>query len=451
VTRFATGRLWRHPGFLKLWSAQTVSQLGTQVSLLAIPIIGASLLHLDPLSFALLGAIEFVPFLLFALPAGAYADRLPRRAMLIVTDLGRALVLASIPAAFVLGSLTIGQLYIAAFVAGTLTVFFEVAYLAYLPELVERDEILEGNAKLEVTRSASQVAGPGVAGYLISLIGAPLAILADSASFLASAALVLAIPRTQWTRTVAGDGARVGLRREIVEGLQFVLGHRLLRAIAACTALSNLFSNLAYAILVLYLVRALGLGPETIGLVFAVGNFGLLLGAFLGQPLGARLGVGWAIIASAVLFGPSTALVALSAVAPAWGVQLVTTGIFLGSACQVTYNINQVSLRQAVTPDAMQGRMSATMRFIVFGTIPIGVLAGGFLATAIGLGPAIGVGAVGGMVGFVPVLLSPLRGVRTMPTSADEADPARAIGHLSSSTSGTRADIPGSPGSNAAP
>jgi MFS family permease len=239
-------------------------------------------------------------------------------------------------------------------------------------------------------------------------------------SFLASAGLVLAIPATTGAGAVPAPPHRIGIRREISEGLRFVLGHRVLRVIAACTAISNLFSNLAYAILVLYLVRELGLGPAMIGLVFAIGNLGLLLGAFLGQPLGARLGVGWAIIASAVLFGPSTALVALSAAAPGAGIALVTAGFFLGSACQVIYNINQVSLRQAVTPDAMQGRMSATMRFIVFGTIPIGTVAGGAIGGALGLGPALAVGAVGGMVGFVPLLFSPLRGVRTIPVMPDE-------------------------------
>jgi hypothetical protein len=228
-----------------------MSQLGTQVSLLAIPLIGATLLHLDPISFSLLGAIEFAPFLLFSLPAGAYADRLPRRAMLILTDLGRAIVLASIPVAYVLGWLTLLQLYAVAFIAGTFTVFFEVAYLSYLPELVERTEILEGNAKLEVTRSASQVAGPGVAGVVIGLIGAPVAILADSASFVASAGLILAIPPTIRAEPFQAARDRIGIRREISEGLRFVVGHRVLRAIAACTAISNLFSNLAYAILVL--------------------------------------------------------------------------------------------------------------------------------------------------------------------------------------------------------
>ena len=413
----APSGLWRHGPFMKLWSAQTVSQLGTQVSLLAIPLIGAALLRLDPFSFALLGTIEFLPFLLFSLPAGVVVDRLPRRGMLIFADLGRAVVLATIPVAYVVGALGVLQLYVVAFAAGTLTVFFEVAYLSYLPELVGRHDILEGNAKLEISRSGSQIAGPGLAGLLIGIVSAPIAILVDSASFIASAALVLAIPKRHSPARVEPSQASIGIRREIAKGLRFVFRHPLLRALAACTCISNLFSNLAFAIFVLYLVREFGLTAETIGLLFAVGNVGLLVGAFAGRPLGAKLGVGWAIIVSAALFGPSLALVALAPVFRSTAVPLITAGLFLGSFCQVTYNINQVSLRQAVTPDDMLGRMNATMRFIVWGSIPVGELAGGILASAFGLVPAIAVGAVGGMFGFVPLLLSPLRTVRDIPSS----------------------------------
>jgi MFS family permease len=404
---------------MKLWSAQTVSQLGTQVSMLAIPFIGAALLRLDPFSFALLGTIEFLPFLLFSLPAGVVVDRLPRRGMLIFADLGRAAVLATIPVAYVVGALGVFQLYVVAFVAGTLTVFFEVAYLSFLPELVGRDDILEGNAKLEISRSGSQIAGPGLAGLLIGIISAPIAILVDSASFVASAALVLAIPERQSPARAEPSQASIGIKREIADGLRFVFRHPLLRALAACTGISNLFSNLAFVILVLYLVREFSLTAETIGLLFAVGNVGLLAGAFAGRPLGIKLGVGWAIIVSAALFGPSLALIALAPVFRSVAVPLITVGLLLGSFSQVTYNINQVSLRQAVTPDAMLGRMNATMRFVVWGTIPVGELAGGILASAFGLVPAIAVGAVGGTIAFLPLLLSPLRRVRDIPTSPD--------------------------------
>jgi MFS family permease len=416
---FAPAGLWRHVPFMKLWSAQTVSQLGTQVSLLAIPLIGAALLRLDPFAFALLGTAEFLPFLLFALPAGVVADRLPRRGMLIFADLGRAAVLATIPLAYVLGLLGVMQLYVVAFAAGTLTVLFEVAYLSYLPELVGRKDILEGNAKLEITRSASQIAGPGLAGLLIGIISAPIAILADSASFVVSAGFVLGIPKTKSVTPPAQAAASVGIGREIAEGLRFVLRHPLLRALAACTGISNLFSNLAFAIFVLYLVRELGLSAETIGFVLALGNIGLLAGAFAGRPLGAKFGVGWTIIVSAAFFGPSLVLLALAPAFPSLSVTLITAGLFIGLFAQVSYNINQVSLRQAVTPDAMLGRMNATMRFIVWGTIPIGELSGGILASVFGLVPAIAVGAVGGMFGFVPLLLSPMRSVREIPSSPD--------------------------------
>jgi len=416
--------LIRHPDFVKLWTAESISQFGTQVSLLALPLIAALILRVTPFEFGLLGTIEFLPFILISLPAGVWVDRLPRRPILIVGDLGRAIALASIPVAFALGVLTIWQLYVVGFVTGCLTVFFDVAYQSYLPALVDRDDLVEGNSKLEISRSAAQLSGPGAAGLIIGAFTAPVAIVLDSLSFVASALFIFLIRKREAPRrreVQAETGKRTSMRQEIAEGLRYVLSHPHLRAIAACTGSSNLFSNLVFSILILYLVRDLAFEAEQIGIAFSIGAVGFLLGALTANRISGRLGVGPTIIVSAALFGPALILVPL---APA-GQELafVAAAGFITSFSTAVYNITQVSYRQAITPQRMQGRMNATMRFIVWGTIPIGTTLAGFLGGVIGLTQTIWIGVIGSMFIFLPVLLSPVRSLRKMPEPVDEQEP----------------------------
>jgi MFS family permease len=217
------GGLWRHPDFLRLWSAQTISQFGSQVSQLALPL--AAILVLDASAFevALLGTVEFLPFLLFALPAGVWVDRLPRKPILVLGDVGRAVALASIPLAYAFDALTIWQLYVVGFVVGVCTVFFDVAYQSYLPSLVDRAQLVDGNSKLEVSRSAAALAGPGLAGVLIGALTAPYAILLDAISFVWSAGLLFRI-RTE--EIVPAPTETPSMRRKLGEGLRYLLGHR---------------------------------------------------------------------------------------------------------------------------------------------------------------------------------------------------------------------------------
>jgi len=301
-------------------------------------------------------------------------------------------------------------------VTGTLTVFFDVAYQSYLPSLVERDQLVDGNSKLEITRTLAQTAGPAIGGGLIGILTAPLAIVVDSISYGVSALFVSLIRRREPTpdRHVDEQGRqREGLRREVSAGLRFVLGSRYLRAIAASTGTSNLFGSIAFATYIVYAVRALGLTPAEIGLVFGLGNLGAVAGALSGDRWARRFGLGRTIVVSMFLFTPGIFLVA---VAPrAFPVPfLVASGLLTGFST-VVYNINQVSFRQAITPATMQGRMNATMRFVVWGTIPIGQVMGGVIATAVGLSAAIWVGAFGSLLAVVPLLLSPIRTLTTMP------------------------------------
>jgi MFS family permease len=417
----APASLLRHPDFLKLWSAETVSQFGTAITQLALPLTAILILQAGAFQVGLLTTVQFLPFILVGLPAGVWVDRLRRRPLLIVGDLGRAIVLGSIPLAYELGRLHMVHLYVAAFLVGVLTVFFDVAYMSYLPSLVDRRHLVDGNSKLEISRSAAALGGPGLAGGLIQILTAPVAILFDSISYLGSAGFVFWI-RKKEPPVLHPDGpdAKPSMRREIRDGLRYVLRNRMLLPIALTTATSNLFTTMAQAILLLFAVRQLGLSAGVIGLIFAVGNAGFLVGAFVAQPIARRFGVGPTIIWSAVLFGPPAILIAVAT--PSTAVVLLTASGVLMGVSGVTYNINQVSLRQAITPERMQGRMNATMRFMVWGTMPIGGLLGGVLGGAIGLRPTLWVSAAGSLFCFLPLLFSPLPSLRTIPEEAPSAE-----------------------------
>ena len=411
----ASRSLFRHRDFVKLWSAETISVFGTQVTQLALPLIAALTLKVDPFAFGLLGAIEFLPFILLSLPAGVWVDRVRRRPILIAGDIVRAIALVSIPVAFALDALTLWQLYVVGFINGCATVFFDVAYQSYLPALVDRDQIIDGNSKLETSRSAAQIVGPGIAGYLIGAITAPFAILIDSLSYVFSAVFMLAIRRreTRPERRIDEHGRGASMRAEIAAGLRYVGGHRFLRSIAATTATSNFFSNILFAVLILFLTRVMTFSPELIGLAFSIGSVGFLLGALLAGRIGTRFGVGPTIVVSAFLFGPATLLIAMAPRDLAFA--FVAASIFIASLGGAVYNINQVSLRQAITPQPIQGRMNATMRFLVWGTIPLGAIVGGILGGVLGLQTTIWVAAIGGVFTFLPVLLSPVRSIGAMP------------------------------------
>ncbi len=415
------GGLWRHPDFLRLWSGQTISQVGSQISGLALPL--AAILVLDASAFqvASLATVEFLPFLLFALPAGVWVDRLRRRPILILTDLCRAVLLASIPAAYFLDALTIWQLYVVGFLVGTCTVFFDVSYQSYLPSLVRRDQLVEGNSLLELSANAAQASGPGFAGILVGLITAPYAILVDAISFLGSACLLLTI-RAREEPPVKTE--HPNMRRELAEGLRYLLGHRYWRPISVSVALANFFWTMAGSIVLVYLVRTLGMSPELIGIVFTIGSLGGLAGALTAGRISGRIGVGPTIVGSAVLFGPALLLVPL---APQSSPEPFLVASFLVAGAGATlFRITGLSLMQTLTPERLLGRLNASRRFIVWGTIPLGSLVGGALASWIGLRPTLWVGALGACVSFLPVALSPIRHIREMPTE-QEPDPGASL------------------------
>jgi MFS family permease len=405
------GGLWSHGDFLKLWTGQTISEFGSQVSQIAIPTVAVLTLKASAFEVAALETVTFMPFLLFTLPAGVWVDRLRRRPILIAGDAGRALLLASIPIAYLAGHLTLTQLYVVGFVVGIHTVFFDVAYQSYLPALVDRETLVEGNSKLQMTVSGAQIAGPGLSGGLIALATAPYAIVVDAASFLVSGGFTLAIRKGEDPPPAA---ERRRLLVELWEGLQYVVRHRLLLPQALSTGSSNFATNVLFAVYFVYAYRHLGLTPALMGLIGAIGATGWLLGSAFADRLRRLLGVNGATILGAALTGPAALLVPLAPKHDLAIPFLAASGVIMGFGA-VVYNIQQVSLRQAITPERLQGRMNASMRFLVWGTIPLGSLVGGAFASAFGVRAALFVGAAVSFVAILPVLLSPLRTLRAFP------------------------------------
>jgi MFS family permease len=402
---------------MKMWTGQTISQFGSSISQLALPTIAIKLLHASPFAVAALGTVEFLPFLLFTLPAGVWVDRLPRRSVLIVGDVGRGLLLLSVPAAYLWAHITMTQLFVVGFTTGVLTVFFDVAYQSYLPALVDAEYLIEGNSKLEVTRSAGQLAGPAVAGGLIKLLTAPYAVAWDSVSFFISGAFLVAIRKKEPPLEKREDGRRTGMRHELWEGLVYVVKHPYLRPQAISTGTSNFFSNVAFSIVLVFAYRTLGMSVGLVGLLLGIGSIGWMAGAALAPRTQRWLGVGGATIFGAALGGPGTLLVALTP--KSFPVPFFIAGMAIGGAGAVIYNIQQVSLRQAITPERMQGRMNSVMRFLVWGPIPLGALVGGAIATSFGLRTALVVGALGGFTSTIPIIFSPIRKLKEMPESED--------------------------------
>lgn len=402
------------PEFVKLWAAQTVSLFGSQVTGLALPLTAAVTLHASAAQMGVLGAAEYLPFLLIGLVAGVWVDRLRRRPLMVVADLGRAVILGCVPIAALAHVLRIEYLYAVAFLAGVLTVFFDVAYTSFLPALIERTQLVEGNSKLEGSAATAQLTGPGIAGVLVQLVTGPLAIAVDAVSFLLSAVLVGAIRITEPAPGSRTQGQH--LWGELTAGLRLLLGHPLTRPVAVGAAMGALFSNVAGAVFVLYATRALHLGPALLGLVFLAGGAGAILGAVLCARLARRWQVGRSIVGGLVLAYVPRLLVPFVGgpqavvVATLMGVQFVSGLAF------IVWDINQLTLRQAVTPDRALGRLNASFRFLVWGAIPIGSLVGGWLGTTLGLQAALLIGSGGALLAPVWIGFSPVRALREHPS-----------------------------------
>ena len=401
------GRLWRDGEFLKLWAGQGISELGSQVSLLALPTVAILVLGATPFQVGLLAACETLAFPVLGLVAGVYVDRLPRRPIMIACDVGRLFALASVPVAFALGVLSMPQLYAVALITGVGTVFFDVAYQSYLPALIPRADLIEGNTKLQVTGSVAQMAGPALGGFLIQLLGPARAVAADAATFLVSVVSLAWIRRAEPSPAPAKESGRGGFFAEMWEGIQVVFGNSTIWKIAGSTSTSNLGSNLFFAVFLIFLYRILHLSPGTVGVIFAAGAVGGLLGALTAAWIPRRIGLGPTLFVTMLVSGLSMILIPLAQYG--FAIPLLFASMFVTSFVIPVYNINQVSLRQAIVPDRLQGRMNATVRTIIWGTNPIGAFIGGIIGSTYGTVPALYAGiAVSLLAGFW-ILLGPIR------------------------------------------
>ena len=399
-------RLWRHPDFLKLWAGQTISVVGSQVTVLALPTIAILQLHAAPFQVGLLSALQRIAFPVLALFAGVIVDRLRKRPLMIGADTLRGLAILSVPIVAAAGALTLLQLYAVAVVLGIGTVIFDIAYLAYLPALVGRGDLLEGNTKLEVSYSVSNLAGPSLGGALIQLFGAAQAMLADAFSFAASIGTIAWIRHAEPAPRLAGT-PRAGMLAEIKEGIALVAHNPILRALAMMLTVGAIGFHLQDPALYLFAYRSVHLTPGELGLVFAAAGVGAVIGALAVGAIVRRLGVGGALTATnivvAIVYG------AWPAAALGYPVLVLSALSFIGGIADSVFNVSQVSLRQAVTPDRLQGRMSATMRTLFWGAWPLANFAGGIVAGIVGAPETIVIGSVIGLGAALVVIFSPLR------------------------------------------
>ena len=414
--REAPPSLWRDRNFAAFWSAQTISQFGVQIGHLAMPVLAVVILGASEFHVGVLNASATAAFLLIGLPAGAWVDRWLKRQVMITADLVRAAAMLFVPLLWLMDLLQMWHLYAVAGVLGIATVFFDVAYQSYVPVLVRNDQVPGANSKLESTAQLARMAGPAAGGGLLQVIAAPLLFVADTVGYLFSA-LFLARTRDREVRAPRHD--RRPLAAEIKEGLGFVVRHPLISRIAACTGLTNFFAGLVSTLFPILVLRELGLGPGSLGLVYSVAAAGGLLGAAAAPRLSRVTGEGALIplasIATAVFLiaVPLSVLMQDSASALA----LLVVGEAGLSFCSLVYNVMQVTMRQRVCPPRLLGRMNASIRFVVYGVLPLAGLLAGVLGQFIGLVPTLWIGAAGSFLAAAPVLFSPLWSLRRLPDS----------------------------------
>ncbi len=406
--------LWHHRSFLLLWSGQTISELGSQITTWALPLTAIVLLKATASQMGLLVATRNVSYLLVGLFAGVWVDRIKRRPLLIVTDIGRALLLGSIPLTALLGYLSMTQLYIVTFLTGLLAVLFDVAYQSFLPSLVARDQLVEGNSKLQASVAVAEIAGPGLAGVLVQLLTGPIAILSDALSFVVSA-LSLAFIRVKESPPLIEERRHIWL--EIGEGLRAVWHYPLLRTLAIGSGLFNFFDSILLTVYVLYLTKTIGVTPLLVGIIIAISSIGGLLGAIFAERVTRMLGLGSALLGGVLLASVAEFVIALAQGPLLVAVLTVIIGESSVQAGAVLYSINGLSLRQAIVPDRLQGRVNATLRIIALGAVPFGALLGGFLGDMYSFRIAVLVAGAGTFLAFLWVLFSPVRRLREQPRS----------------------------------
>jgi MFS family permease len=408
--------LRRQPEFLKLWAGQTISVFGDAITMLALPLTAVLTLDASAAQMGLLTAAGLAPHLLLSLLAGVWIDRRSRRRrLLVLADVGRAALLGTVPVAAAFDALTLEHLFAVSFLVGALTVVFDVSYTSLLALVVPTRDVVDAQSKLSISRSASWMGGPPLAGALVELLTAPFALAVDALSFLVSAVFVARIRVEE--RPLDPDGN--GVRAQLATGFRFVFGHPILRAGLACTATVNFFNFAFHAIFVLFATEELGVSPGLLGAVLGAGAVGSALGAVLAPAVQRRIGIGRTYLLGAVLF-PAPLLLVPLADGPLW---LIATLLFLsefGAGVGVMlFDVSGNSLQLVLTPQRIRARTVGTNRTLNYGVRPLGAVLGGFLGSAIGLRPTLWIATAGAVLGVVWLLFSPVPGLRELPAQAE--------------------------------
>ena len=406
--------LWRHRDFLLLWGGQAISQVGSQVTILALPLVAIVALHASTLQIGLLSATTTSAYLLVSLPAGVAVDRMAKRTLMLASDVGQIVVIGSVPLAYAAGVLSLGQLYVVALATSVLEVFFLVSYTSYLPVLVPPDQLTDGNGKLSTTQSLAQIAGPGLGALLVGVAGAALAMGSDALSFAASAACLLAIRRREPRARPASSAAkpRPRFREEIGAGLSYVLREPVLRHAVAWNGSANFFVIMVETLGPLFLIRIVHLRPAYVGVLLALGAIGGVVAGVTAQPLIRRIGSARIAWMSMTVFALPGLLIPLAG--PGWWVLLFAAGWISWTFSATLCSIALTSYQQATCPPELRGRVSAAQRWINWGTLPLGGLAGGALGTAIGVHATLWLAVIGATASGLWLYLSPLRGQRDL-------------------------------------
>ncbi|GAA1960653.1 MFS transporter [Kitasatospora viridis] len=410
--------IWRHREFLLLWGGQTVSELGSQVTVLALPLVALVLLDASTLQVSLLSMAVTSAYLLVALPAGAIVDRNRKRRLMIWCDIAQFVLIGSVPAARAAGVLTLGQLYAVALLSSVFAVFFTVSYQSYLPTLLRRDQLMDGNGKIAASQSFAQIAGPSLGAVLVGVVGAAGSMAADAVSYALSAASLLAIRRAEPApaSTAAGEadgGGRPKLRREIRAGLAYVLRDPILRNSVAFNGTANFFVIMVETLGPVFLVRSLHLAPGYVGLLLALGAVGGIVGGLCAKPLTRQVGSARISWLSMTLLSLPGLLIPLAR--PGWGVLLFGFGWISWTFASTLSSISLISYRQAVCPPHLLGRVSAAARWINWGTLPLGALACGLLGSTLGVHATLWLAVIGGCSAGLWLYFSPLRAMRDLP------------------------------------
>jgi MFS family permease len=407
--------LLREANFRKFWVGQTISLFGDQITYIALPLTGVLVLDANAAQMGYLGAAALLPHLFFALPAGVWLERVPRRRqVMILADVGRAGLLASLPLAYVFDSLTFTQLYVVAFGTGTLAVLFDISYSTLYVAIVERERYIEANSFLHGSRSFSYIAGPSVGGVLVQFLSAPTALLADALSFVASALFLgrLEAPEPPLERRTTRA------RDEVTEGLAFLFRNSILRPALLGTATLNFFNYAFWALFLLYAADELGIKAGTLGLVLGVGAFGGLTGAVVAGRLGRRIGLGPAFILGMVLFPLPLLLIPAAGGPEPRVLAMLFAAEFLSGLGVMILDINASAFMTALTPDRLRSRTTGAFNFVNWGIRPLGSLLGGALGSALGLRPALWLSSVAALAGVLWLLPSPIPALRDLPEEA---------------------------------